>query len=244
MGRYGNIRPLTTLQAIPVSQTPHWRRVWKVKETVDANPTHGGVVEAMHQLYREYPNTYLMSQHLIRANLQTVVPPEVYRPRAVTEFIAPWNEPFNFHMDQDGNESPWRRSIVLYGPPRTGKTCRACAEFDRPFVVTNSNLDALKDLVRTGPHAHTHIVFDEFNFKNAGLGRKELSPEEALSLLSSEHVVQIRVLYGCATVPPIPRIFTTNLQPEAIFPRGETPEQMDGLAARIRAVLVEGRLFA
>ena len=111
-------------------------------------------------------------------------------------------------------------------------------------MVTNSNMDALKQLITSGPYAHTHIVFDEFNFKHAGLGRKPISAEEALGLLCCEGKFQLRVLYGTVEIPPIPRIFTTNLDPMDIFPPGSSQDQTDAFRSRFRAVHVPVPLFA
>ena len=63
----------------------------------------------MGRLWEEFPDTYLMSAHTIRANLATVLPPVVYRPVGLDAFLPPWNEPFDFNVDNDGAPSAWRR---------------------------------------------------------------------------------------------------------------------------------------
>ena len=59
-----------------------------------------------------------------------------------------------------------------------GKTYRACADMARPLLVTSSNMELLDGLRTTGPHAHTHIVFDEFNYSTAGARNSALTAEE------------------------------------------------------------------
>ncbi len=50
----------------------------------------------------------------------------------------------------------------------TGKTYRALAEYERPLLISHSNLEQLEHVVASGPYATTHIVFDEFDFRQAG----------------------------------------------------------------------------
>ena len=122
-----------------------------------------------------------------------------------------------------------------------GKTFRALAELERPLLISASCMETLRDICHSGPHATTHLVFDEFDYRRAGKGGKVMTVNECLVLLQSELPATIQARYSPITVPPIPRIFTTNRtlahpQHDHIFPPPETTQQADALARRYRVI--------
>jgi hypothetical protein len=162
-------------------------------------------------------------------------------PYELGSFVAPWNAQFDFMTDETGAPSAARRSIVLFGPPATGKTCRALCEFGRPLLC--NTIEAARNVVRAGPSATTHLVFDEANFLH-------LEPEACINLLDSftEHDVPAR--YSDVRLPAIPRIFVTNKPMRWSFPNGhifrypELPAHRAAIARRMKLVEVEGPMFA
>ena len=236
-----SIQFLYTTQA----KVPDKKRKWGdvVKDTIAETSSASA---AMAALWEADPSIYLIHAHQIRSNLSTVLPHDVFQPAELESFVPPWNEPFNFCVDGNGELSTWPRSVVLCGPPATGKTYRALAEFARPLLVTNSCLESLDAVVFEGPHATTHLVFDEFDYRKAGKGNSELTVEECLGLIQMELPITLTVRYKTVKVPPIPRIFTTNVSMEfhdSIFPAGANPNQVRALARRYRTVHVNAPMW-
>jgi len=53
---------------------------------------------------------------------------------------------------------------------------------NRPLLITNSCMEALTQLIRTGPGRHTHLVFDEFDFAKAHTDLEHLEFHHPLNL--------------------------------------------------------------
>jgi hypothetical protein len=158
------------------------------------------------------------------------------RPFTRDSFKAPWNEPFDLHLDQSGEtDTRCRRSIVLYGMAGSGKTCRALCEWERPLLC--KRIEAVRDAVWAGPRATTHLVFDEADFS-------DLSPEDCINLLDYTQMHTLPARYADVNFPPIPRIFITNRPmrwgiPEGhIFPAGASADQQDAILRRYRQLEV------
>ena len=220
----------------PKTKKRKWGDV--VKEAAEQTSS---VDAAMAALWEEDPAIYLVHAATIRSNLAGVMPHPVTRPAELDSFLPPFDEHFNFRMDTEGDVSEWPRSIILAGRGGTGKTYRALAEYERPLLISHSNLEQLEHVVASGPYATTHIVFDEFDFRQAGKGGVAMSPEEALSLLNWELPTSIAVRYKTLLIPAIPRIFTTNLSMDLdsnIFPAGRNNDQAGALSRRYRIIRV------
>ena len=217
---------------------PTAKRKWSKLVTEVAEES---VSAAMRALYEQYPDVFLLHAATIEANLCKVAPSAVVRPVDLASFIAPWDEPLDFHVTSDGQLSAAEVTIVFVGPTATGKTYRALAEMERPLLISNGCLETLKDIVASGPHATTHLVFDEFDYRTAGKGGKPLSTEECLGLINPEFPCTLNVRYGVIKIPALPRIFTTNrtlTQYDHIFPQGNNALQAAALARRYRPIYI------
>lgn len=156
-------------------------------------------------------------------------------------FKPPWNEPFNWHLDQDGQYDPrCRRSIVLYGVAGTGKTCRALCEFERPLIC--HCIEDVREVIWAGPRKTTHLVFDEADFT-------KLDPEVCINLLDSEQIHTLPARYEVVKFPPIPRVFVTNrpmrwgIDKGHIFPPGVNADQQDAILRRFKSLHVTEPLY-
>jgi hypothetical protein len=112
------------------------------------------------------------------------------------------------------------------------------AEFKNPVLV--STLDDLRKIVQG---TTTHLVFDDFDCADY-----RMSAEQVIHLLDSSMPQTIKVRYNDITVPPIPRIFTTNkklLWPfDHIFPSGTSPDQQNGILRRCRYLVVKSPMWS
>ena len=120
------------------------------------------------------------------------------------------------------------KSILLCGESCVGKTCYAEAHGRFPYYM--KTLDQLKDI----PGECDLLLFDDMRFDELGLG---LTPEEMIALLDVERETSIKCRHFDGRIPPIPRIFTSNLNPdgvrrEKIFPEGANRAQQDAINRR------------
>ncbi len=94
----------------------------------------------------------------------------------------------------------WSKSIILRGPPNTGKTQYALAHFKFPLFVSDLN-----DLSMYQRDKHDGIVFDDMEFRSE-------SRERQIALLDQDQPRSIRVLYQAVRIPKrTKKIFTTNV---------------------------------
>ena len=218
----------------------------QIKVFADNNPEEAKCA-ARKILWDADPWTYLLHGHTVEKNLHSLYGTYVKVPRPLSSFKAPWNEPFDFHSTQDGELSESRVSIVLAGTSNTGKTYRALAEFARPLLITNGCMETIKSVVVGGPYAHTHLVFDEFNYRKAGKSGEPMTIEDCLTLLYSDLPGTIPGRYDDIKLPMIPRIFTTNLRlrkaKEHIFPWPKHPHHVQAMARRHRVIHVMDKLW-
>jgi hypothetical protein len=120
-----------------------------------------------------------------------------------------------------------RGCVLLSGASGIGKTCFAEAHGQHPFVIRT--LDQCKDI----PLECDLLVFDDMRFDAAGL---DLRAEEMLSLLTADRETSVKCRHFDGMIPAIPRIFTTNLDPEGgpkAFPAGANSEQQKALDRRV-----------
>lgn len=147
-------------------------------------------------------------------------------------FIAPWNEPLSFLLEEDPIHT--MRSIVLSGPPGCGKTQRALAEFSKPLLVTQ--IEDLRKITSTT----THLVFDDFDCS-------EMKPENVIHLLDCSMTQTIPARFTDISLPRLPRIFTTNKSlvwpHDHIFPPGNNLHQQNAILRRIKTIFISGPLF-
>ena len=92
--------------------------------------------------------------------------------------------------------------------------------------------DDLKKLVPQ----HDGIVFDDVSFR-------AWSVEDTICLLDSDQPRSLPARYSDSFVPAdVPMVFTTNVRPKKIFPRGRSAAQRRALKRRYVAIEVMGPL--
>ena len=162
-------------------------------------------------------------------------------------FAPPWDQPFDYYKDHNGQlDDRCRRSIVICGAAGCGKTARACSELARPLLVNTP--DDLRKIVISGPRATTHLVFDQFNPK---IMFDKLVPaamtDACINLIDSSTWHGFSARYSDIQLPPIPRIFTTNLPmtwPHShIFPPGCNQDEQNGILRRYTPYHVNACMF-
>ena len=129
-----------------------------------------------------------------------------------------------------------RKSLVMTGASGTGKTELAIvmAPSDKTLLVCT--IDDLKNLTPQ----HTKIVFDDFNCNTTNM-----TFEEAIHLADLAHSATVRCRYRNVTIPAgMPRVFTTNLPANEIFPTPGNDTQKAALERRLHVVEVTENLFA
>ena len=95
----------------------------------------------------------------------------------LSSFLAPWDQPIDIHQATNGTVDATRMyCIVLSGVPDSGKTELAEAQGAHPLTIDAGCYEELKNVVLSGPHKTTHIVFDEMDMR-------ALSTEMCLTLL-------------------------------------------------------------
>ena len=101
--------------------------------------------------------------------------------------------------------------VILTGETGGGKTQLALNMLPGALMV--SHMDMLKFY---SPHRYTGIIFDDMSFAH-------IPREAALHLLDHEQERGIHVRYGLGMLPKdTKKIFTTNMEPLAIFPHDDT----------------------
>lgn len=100
----------------------------------------------------------------------------------------------------------FQKSLVLWGPPGTGKSSFACSLL--PGALFVSHIDQLTDFQ---PELHTGIIFDDVSFTHFPIGSQ-------IHLVDMAFDRAIHVRYQVATIPKgTKKIFTTNIEGGAIF---------------------------
>jgi hypothetical protein len=168
-------------------------------------------------LLRHAPKEYFLHGQSILANkaveLQMRRPTSLVPRRELSEFTHP---PLDLTY-----------AVLLCGESNAGKTCFAKAHGKRPYII--KTLDMLKYV----PADCDLLIFDDMRFDK---GECQLSPEQIINLLTVDEMGSIQCRHFDGSIPCIPRIFTTNLDPsrqrEHPFPIGENPEH--GIAIRRR----------
>jgi hypothetical protein len=93
---------------------------------------------------------YCLHGKTIADNLRKIKPEGLVVPYPLSSFRPPFNEAFEFYLNEAGDTTDDRVSLVFAGPPATGKTVRALAEFGRPFLVTGCQMELLHKVVTNG----------------------------------------------------------------------------------------------
>ena len=128
------------------------------------------------------------------------------------------------------------KSVLLCGESNTGKTCFAAAHGKRPYIV--KTIDALQLI----PSDCDLLVFDDMRFDE---GDSAVTPETMICLLDCAFEGQIKCRNQDGNIPPIARIFTSNLR-RAPFPEGANEEQSIAIRRRFRwpKYVCKGDLFS
>lgn len=100
--------------------------------------------QIMGLLEQEFPDVFYMSGQKLKESIESRVGRHAPVAHPLSSFVPPWDQPFEFTIDGSGAPSLWPRSIVLTGPAACGKTSLAKAQGDRPLVVHNGCLEALR----------------------------------------------------------------------------------------------------
>lgn len=145
---------------------------------------------SLRELYTKHPATMVRYSEGIRKAALALAPTERIGSYTLEQF--PKWEPIK----------DWSKTIVLCGPPDSGKTEFALAHFKNAMVV--SHIDALLDYDKD---RHDGIVFDDMDFSN-----KERSL--AINLTDNAIPRQIQCRYRAPTIPAgTKKIFTCNEWP-------------------------------
>ena len=112
-----------------------------------------------------------------------------------------------------------------------GKTCFAEAHSKSHCAYIIDTLDQLKSI----PGECDLLVFDDMNFGPNGL---DLTAEQMIKLLTIKRSCYIKCRHFDGRVPPLPRIFTTNLnvnmRHEYPFPWPKNTSQENAYKRRLR----------
>jgi hypothetical protein len=160
----------------------------------------------------------------------------------LASFKSPFDQATDFFLDQDLQpDTRVMRSIVLSGQAGCGKSARACSEFARPLLV--NTVDDLWNIVLSGKHTTTHLVFDEYNF-DVFFTHVPVKDRVtlAINLLDCKESHTIKARNNDIVVPPLPRFFTTNKGMQwphcHIFPAGANQEEQIAILRRFRTIRI------
>jgi len=183
----------------------------------------GDVEGAVALLETEKPRDMLLQGASLRTNLQLLAPAPVYG-------APPGHLPLRDHRGLSGAlDVLGTKSLVVWGPAGTGKTCWARALGPHRFL---SHLEGLKTggLVKTG----STLIFDDMCFTH-------LPRSPALFIFDCEQPRDIHVRYSTVRIPAgVRKIFLTNLSPEDFLGEWITD---DAFRRRIEFVEVRERLW-
>ncbi len=159
----------------------------------------GNARAAFDYLVDTHPRDVLQRGSDIMKNLVTLAKPKYSSPYKLADFRAPALLCSKWETERT------KRSIILCGPPGTGKTSWARSLGEHLFV---SHLDVLSNFQ---PGHHKYIVFDDMAFTH-------LPRSTCIFLVDVEQERQIHVRYKVAIIPArTPRIFCTNTEASEIF---------------------------
>jgi hypothetical protein len=160
----------------------------------------------------------------------------------LSSFKAPFDQPTDFFLDENlKRDTRVMRSIVYSGQAGCGKSARACSEFARPLLV--NTVDDLRNIVLSGKHATTHLVFDEYNF-DVFFTHVPVKDRVtlAINLLDCKESHTVKARNYDIIVPPLPRFFTTNKEmiwPYChISPPGANSEEQLAILRRFRTIRI------
>lgn len=179
---------------------------------------------------------------ILAAAYRVMGPPLPKNMYPLSTFRPPFNEPIDFYLDENlQHDARVMRSIVLAGEAGCGKSARAYSEFARPLSV--NTVDDLRNIVLSGRHATTHLVFDEYNF-DVFFTHVPVKDRVtlAINLLDCKEHHTIKARNFDIVVPPLPRFFTTNKSMQwphcHIFPAGTNAAEQAGVMRRFRTIFI------
>ena len=131
-----------------------------------------------------------------------------------------------------------QKSILLSGDAGIGKTCYAEAHSGKSCAFIIKTLDMLKDI----PGDCNLLIFDDMRFDK---GSCQVDPETMIHLLTRDRLVHIKCRNVDGFIPPIARIFLSNLKKGTPFPESPEAEQNYAIDRRHRKepYVKRGELF-
>jgi hypothetical protein len=171
-----------------------------------------GIGAATDALYDEYPSLAIRRGGSVLKNLSLAA--NYYDSKKLME--ATTVIPFKNFINIPPEIKPWIESgfketcLVLEGPSNTGKTelIKSVLKHNGLRYLFCRSVEGLREYV---PSDHDAIVFDDLEIGS-------FSREKKIHLFDLSNPSQIRILYGCVSLPPrIHKIFSTNNYNEFIF---------------------------
>lgn len=179
--------------------------------------------DALEMLRQDEPREFIINHDKIVSFFKNYFAP-VYTPKFKAEdFTEP---PIQW------DDVPERNSVVIVGPPNTGKTQYAIAQLgENPFFA--SHVDILRQF---NPAIHTGILLDE-------VSTKQWPPTAFISLLDREMPRDIHVRYATVRIPAGTKKIICVNSLDSIIPASADQDTLDAIHDRMTVIRVVSRLF-
>lgn len=134
--------------------------------------------------------------------------------------------------DFKGEIVEWDKQWHLWGPPDTGKTQFALAQFEHPLYIRH-----IDEINNFDPMKNDGIVLDEMDFTHWPVNA-------VINLLNKKDPQQIHIRYTVACLPAgVNMIFCSNKEGIFFDPMKATQEEQESVLAKVQIMHVDKKLF-